>query len=187
MNDLLYIPSGRTVTVRPDMSENPVRIELPRNKRPAWIALALVSVWGAVGVVGQFHGLARLSTNTGLTLMAILTIATISTYIVIHIGVLAMRSYVTNDTILLFDDHVEFTAWSLFGKTKWSAPLSEYQGVQTRELPAGDPSNDKPYQIIELVHPDKNRTLPLYLEKSRHPSTGVFDKLADRFGLAPSA
>ena len=186
MNNLLYIPPNRTVSVRPDISENPMRIELPRNKRPSFITLALVSIWGAVGVVGLFHGLARLSANTDVTLMSSLSIAFISTYIATHIGVLAMRSHVTNDTILLFDDHVEFTAWSLFRKTKWSAPLSEYQGVRTRELPASDQSNDKPYQLIELAHPDKNRTLPLYLEKSRHPSTGIFDKLADRFGLAPS-
>ncbi len=183
MSKLLHIPSGKTVAIRPDLFEHPLRIELPRNRRPAWITLALLSLWGAFGTVGLFFGLARLSTQSGPWFWLPLALAMIATLIAIYIGVLAMRLYVSNDTILLFEDHAKITSYSLFGKTAWTAQLDEYDHVRCRQITSDANANQKPYQLIELVHHNEDMTLPLYLEKTPHPLPHIAEKFADRFKL----
>ncbi len=183
MTELLHIPARRNVRILPDFSHTPVRISLPRNRRPATIVLALVSIWGAAGIVGLFQLLAWQYTIAALSLSAILTIAFVVTLVSIWIGFLAMRSYVTNDEILLFKDHVDLSTYTLFGKRNRSAELSEFRGLHTREIKKTGKDSNKPYQLIELVHPSPEKSLPLYLVRRTHPPQTVLEELAQRYAL----
>ena len=184
MNDLLYLPSKRTVRIRPDLHDNPMRAELPRDRRAARIILALVSIWGAVGTVGLFHGLANLTTTIGLGFMSALVLAWAITAVAILFGVLAMRVYVSNDAIILNDKDVQLTTYSMFGKRRWRAPYSEFRGLRLSQTKAGSGAKAITYQLIELAHPDEDKTLPIYLAKSSHPPRQFLQELADRLGVA---
>ena len=180
MDDLLYLPARKTVHVLPDLTQNPVRIELPRNRKPARTVLALLSIWGAVGTVALFHGLAKWSQqmNNGLLISWVITL--LVTLVAIWIGVLAMRQYVSPDTIVLHDDHLDLTRWSLWHKHEEHLALADFSHLAARSQQSGEGERRHLYQIIELVHKDGQTRLPLYIEKTPHPPQQWLQALSER-------
>jgi hypothetical protein len=66
-------------------------------------------------------------------------------------------------TIEIQRDLVRVTEKGLFA-TKWSEPVSAFKGVLVREIMVGGGRYSSPHvcHLIELVHPDKDKTLLLY-------------------------
>lgn len=73
----------------------------------------------------------------------------------------------------------------LFSADEWQEPLRNYQGVRSRtgkhKKAMGGPSD--PYQIIELIHPQKSKTLPLYARRGETPPREHLEHYADVLDL----
>lgn len=71
-----------------------------------------------------------------------------------------------------------------FGREEWSASLSAFDGVAWRVIRQrrrrGPP---RVWQIIELVHPEPARTLPLHVRESRQDARGEWEGLARTLGV----
>lgn len=68
-------------------------------------------------------------------------------------------------TLTFHKSHVEVEEAKWIGKKKWQSPYSEFEGIKTRTAKPSKKKSLKPYQIIELIHPDKQKNLPLYAKR----------------------
>lgn len=62
-------------------------------------------------------------------------------------------------------------------------PYIDFKGVQTRE--GKRPKNNalQPYQIIELIHNDPTKTLPLYAKRGSKRQTKLLEEYAEKLNL----
>lgn len=87
--------------------------------------------------------------------------------------------------VLFTNDGVEVTGRSLLGMEQWQEPYSGYKGVLHREksVSQGQNSGSTLYQILELVHDDPARNLPLLVESSGTMPRAAWEAYAKWFGL----
>ncbi len=93
------------------------------------------------------------------------------------------RSYVLNfekDRVLVLEP-------GIFRDHEWQAAYSEYEGVFQRSRTARSGSASTTYQIIELKHPEPQKTLPLYVHKTMEKPISRLASYAKLFGLAAKA
>ncbi len=149
-------------TVRPDadLSNLPAEIPLVPARMLAIFLILIGLIWLAItsGIVFPIFASER-SADLGLWAMAIL-------FPLIGVGMLLFGLFQLSISRALNISRTEigFTKRSMLGTTGWREPLSRYQGVRhyTREIKREDSSNY--FQIIELAHSDKSRTVPLYVQ-----------------------
>jgi hypothetical protein len=66
----------------------------------------------------------------------------------------------------------------------WKASYDEFEGVRLRERRArAGRSRQATYQIIELVHPDRGRILPLYVRMENDPPLALLEHYSRLFSL----
>lgn len=184
MSSLLYIPSKKTVRIRPDFSQKPITIELPRDRRFATFVLAIVCFWGAIGTVGTFGIPAVLTALTpGLLKLLPFALAFISTGSVLYFGWMAMRLYVSNDTITIDQDEACLMRIQLFSKTRCCEPVSAYTGLQSRSLSTQVNNKAVTYQIVEMVHQEAEKTLPIFIDKGTSLPIHIVQDLSASLGL----
>jgi hypothetical protein len=184
VSDPLYISSGKTVRIRPDFSEHPVKIPLPRDRRLAVIVLAFVCIWGAIGTIGTFGIPAVLAQNTqGIVRLWPYMLALVMTITVLYFGWTAMRLYVSNDTITIDNGQVCFTRVELFSKSSWCEPIAAYQGVRNREISTKVNNKAVTYQVVEIIHPANGKTLPVFIDKGASLPAHILSDLATSLGL----
>ena len=75
-------------------------------------------------------------------------------------------------------DGVEVFARSPFGAESWRQDYSAFKGVLHREHRVKRKSGSTTYQIIELLHEDPDRTLPLLVEASRKMPREAWERYA---------
>ncbi len=79
---------------------------------------------------------------------------------------------------------VHVTGRTPFGREEWSLPLSAFEGVAwrivRRRRRRGPP---RVWQVIELVHPEPARTLPLHVRQSRADARAEWESIARALGL----
>ena len=74
---------------------------------------------------------------------------------------------------------VRVTGRTPFGREEWQAPLSAFEGVAWRTVRRRRRRGpDRIFQVIELVHPDPDRTLPLYVRQSRSDARAEWEAIA---------
>jgi|GEM_PF-5743046 len=81
------------------------------------------------------------------------------------------------------ETYVEAKQEYWFTKKKWEIPYSEFEGVRTRE--GIKPKNNalEPFQIIELIHQDKGKTLPLYAKRGSKRQTKLLEDYAKKLNV----
>ncbi len=89
------------------------------------------------------------------------------------------RPYVLN----FETDKVLVSEPGLFRDRDWQATYSEYEGVFQRSRTARSGAANTTYQIIELQHPESEKTLPLYVHKTTGKPIGSLAAYAKLFGL----
>ncbi len=103
----------------------------------------------------------------------------------IILGVLKSRF----EKSMLFTGHdVLVKTRGLFGRREWREPLANYRGVRlreqhTRDQGVGNVSSTKTYHVIELVHANAARTLPLYVRQGADSPRDIQEAFARRFDL----
>ncbi|SLN12660.1 hypothetical protein [Oceanibacterium hippocampi] len=85
-------------------------------------------------------------------------------------------------------DSVHVRTRSLFRNNAWQERIANYRGVLLREAHVRDQGvgnipSTKTYQVIELLHDDPARTLPLHVSEDVSPPSDIHQAFADRFGL----
>ncbi len=184
MNHLLYIPPGKTLRIRPDFSDNPVVIRLPRDRRLAMVLLVLVCLWGAIGTVGTFGIFAALTREAGgFARLWPPALALVVTGCILLIGWKALRLYVSENIIVINDGRVCLKRRSLWSTQDWCEPLSGYKGLAGRTLKTKKNARGLPYQIVELVHRQKEKTLPVFVDQGSSIPSYLMDDIANGLGI----
>ena len=68
-----------------------------------------------------------------------------------------------------------------FHREEWSEPLAAYRGVSWRVVRTGDAQGHpgrRVFQVIELIHPNPARTVPLYVRETREDVRGAWQGFA---------
>lgn len=85
--------------------------------------------------------------------------------------------------LIFHNSHVEIKEEFWFTKRKRAIPYSEFKGVRIRQ--GKRPKNNalQPYQIIELIHEDSSKTLPLYAKRGSKRQTKRLEDYAHKLGV----
>ena len=90
---------------------------------------------------------------------------------------------------ILFTGHdVKVTTRGLLGRREWREPLASYHGVMlsehhSRSQGVGNTVSTKTYHVIELVHDNDGRTVPLYVRRGMESPRDIQEAFARRFDL----
>lgn len=87
--------------------------------------------------------------------------------------------------ILIGEDEVTCRERRLLGERSWSAPLSEYRGVRQRRERATLGRDRSPIELfsVDLVHPDRDRTIEVYRSQSQGGWRSAAERAADALGV----
>ncbi len=175
MSKQLYIPPNKTIRIEADLSHTPSEIELPRRKKEAIWLLVFAGSWSFGMPMLMFYAMTGdFTARTGLSKMIPFSIALIITMVIFYLSWVALRHYSSNDRITFHPDKIEVTERHFFTKSKWSAPYTEYSGLALREhiRPAKE-GKARSYQVIEMIHPDENRIIPLFVGTVPHKNHAI--------------
>lgn len=85
---------------------------------------------------------------------------------------------------LIFEEkQVKIVEEYWFTKIKREIPYTEFKGVRTREGKRPKNPRLQPYQIIELIHKDSSKTLPLYAKRGSKRQTNRLEDYAEKLGV----
>ncbi len=91
-------------------------------------------------------------------------------------------------SLAITPDEVKVRKKTLFGARSWNEPLSRYRGVRLRETQVrdqgvGNIESTRRYQIVELVHDDDAKTVPLFVSQDSDPPRELHEAFARRLRL----
>ncbi len=84
---------------------------------------------------------------------------------------------------VLSADGVEVTERSLFGAKAWYEPYGAFQGVLHRRVVIRSKNHTRTYQVIELLHDDRDKSVPLYVRRSSEMPRSRWEGYAARLKL----
>ena len=175
MSKLLYIPPDRTIRLEADLNHLPAKLELPRYKKTAIWLLVFAGSWSFGIPMLMFYAMTDdFTARTGLAKMIPFSVALAITMVIFYLSWVALRHYSSNDTVTFTPDGVEVSEHHLFTGNKWSAPYSQFSGLALREHQRKlDNGKTRSIYIIELIHPDENRTVPLFAGAAPHKNHAI--------------
>ncbi len=89
--------------------------------------------------------------------------------------------------IMLFDRHgVVVTETGLLTDSTWKAAYEEFSGVNLRKCRARAGRRFATYQVIELIHPNPAKNLPLFVRKTTRKPKNRWQAYARLLGVAPT-
>ena len=71
----------------------------------------------------------------------------------------------------------------LFGSENYTLDHREFLGVLLREYVVKSKNSSTTYQVVELLHPDPDKSVPLYIHASRNPARDRMETLAKDMDL----
>jgi hypothetical protein len=147
--------------------DRPVSFELPRDKSLPVLIMVLVSIWGAVGIVGNFLLIAPMTEKAhGAALLVPYGLAALVTIVIVGLGWLALRLYVREDIVTIGEDEIIHRSPRLWGENVWREPLANYRGLRASALEIDIGAKKLTYQLVELVHEsDEEKTIPVFIER----------------------
>ena len=84
---------------------------------------------------------------------------------------------------VLSDDGVEVTQRSLFGAKAWYEPYRAYKGVLRRKVVVRTKNSSRTYQVIELLHEDRDKCVPLFIRQTKEQPRSQWEGYAERLEL----
>lgn len=173
MSVQLKLSGARNRTFAAEIVTLPAKVTLPAPKTPRLAGLFVGGMFTLIGYMFFRDGLAQ----SGFNLHALIGLA-LGSYggLTIAKTILSPKG---QTTLHFTEDKVEVTTNGWLRKTHWQEPLSHYQGVKHRTKPTPARSQSAPYQIIELIHKDKTKTLPLYAARNEESPIDHLEHYAD--------
>ena len=86
-------------------------------------------------------------------------------------------------TLVFHPSHVEVEEVKWIGTKKWQAPYSEFEGIKARTAKPSKKKSLKPYQIIEMIHPEKQKNLPLYAKRDPGTPQNKLEEFARKLNM----
>ncbi len=167
--------SWHTVRVDTDLTFLPQTLDLSP-KRSSAIALILFGgAWIAV-TVAALGGVTSLTQGD----MVLLVGTTILGALVIAWGVTRLFR---RHRAVLSADGVEVMERGLFGVDAWYEPYGAYKGVLYRRILVRSKNSTRIYQVIELLHEDREKCVPLFVKQSSKVPRERWEGYAERLKL----
>ncbi len=85
----------------------------------------------------------------------------------------------SGDQMTFNEKFVEVTEQGPFRSINWRADYREFLGLRHREKRSSEAADTIPFQIIELIHKDETKTLPLYAVRERTKPIDHLNHYAD--------
>jgi len=184
MGKYFHIAGKTPPRIRLDLGKRPQSYELPMDKRLAVTILALVSLWGAVGTVGTFMLMQGLTENSrGMEMFFPWALGALIATVIIGFGALALRLYVHEREISIGQQEVVSRTPRLFGWSEWREPIANYSGLRIASLETESGGRPIPWQMVEMVHPDQSRNLPVLSDKGESVPLHIQAGLSKALGL----
>ncbi len=169
-----------TAGERPDfavpLSSPPITVTIPARKRPIFALLYFGGVWlfGAVVLAFSFAQSSFL-----------VAIFTIGAFVVgVTLIVVSLPMFGGKNVMTFEGDRVVVREGGSWRKRTWEAPYRTFSAVRLREKSVKDRKGQTvTYQIIELVHRDPLKTLPLYVRQETTPPRERLARYAHLFDL----
>lgn len=79
--------------------------------------------------------------------------------------------------------HIDVKEEYWFTNKKWQISYDEFKGVKTRKGKLPKNNALQPYQIIELIHEDPSKTLPLYAKRGSKRQTKRLEDYAKKLNV----
>ncbi len=171
---------GDWLAVKPQLDPKATALEI--NYKPGaaeyklriWVGLAVLSIASAVVYFSQDGVLTFVAGGFGF--FGLLNL------------VYGLRQSRFSMWLVITASEVAVDRQTLLGRRRWQAWLRDYRGVLLRERQLREDSVDsmaweQSYHIIELVHDDDARTVPLYVKEGGPPPREIQEAFARRFSL----
>lgn len=84
---------------------------------------------------------------------------------------------------ILSEDGVEVTERGLFGVRAWYEPYGAFKGVLYRRIVIRGKHRTRTYQVIELLHEDRSKCVPLFVRRSSEVPRARWERYAQRLKL----
>lgn len=148
----------------------PDRVNL---KPPRW-ATMIFAVFGAVWTAFSLPLVAQIGSGPSAALIFA------ALFPVIGLGMIAWSLYtlLSKREALFGRDGVEVVGRTPVAREKWWQPYSSYKGVLHREHVVNRKNGSTTYQIVELLHDEPGKTLPLLVEASRKMPREAWERYA---------
>ncbi len=163
------------VQVEADLTELPQTLDLTASRAGAVIVMLVGGVWvaAAFAAIGGSESLAPgdLVFLVGATLLGVAIIGW-------ALSLLFRRS-----RAVLSADGVEVTERGLFGAKAFYEPYAAFEGVLHRQIVVRNKRNTRTYQVIELLHADRDRCVPLYVRRTKEMPRARWEDYAKRLKL----
>lgn len=147
------------VRVSANLSSFPEELDLSPSRIAAAFLLVCSTSWigGVLIVIGDENATWKADE------MAILAMSLLfgAVYLVWGITLLVRKR-----RAVLHADGVEVDGRGLLGKESWYSPYGAFKGVLHRRVVVKSESNTTAYQVIELLHEDAGKCIPLYVRRS---------------------
>lgn len=161
---------GLNITSKGADGALPITLEMRSSKKAVFInlALAIILVIFAFNVNTMIPDYMVGSADAPVRTWLPLIIGALS----LLFGARAILSWTGGGTdISVNRDRVAFHYRSLLGKHEWTEPLSRYQGVRWKRFAihedrASERVRTRYRHVIDLAHPDKNKTVPLFARET---------------------
>lgn len=174
---------GDWLAMKPQIDPSATPIEFRFSPAPAEVKLRVwlgLIVLAAVSVAVYFlrGDMVAVLVSCGFGLLGLLNLA---------YGILQSRFSMS---MVISSSEVAFDATTLFGRRSFRERLNAYRGILLREEELSDNGPGKTrlmkrYYIVELLHGDASRTLPLHVCEGGAPARDIQQAFARRFNLPP--
>lgn len=161
--------------LRVDLEDRSEEIDLSPSKAIAITQLVFGGVWLSFSLSFVFaFGSAPIYVMAFVALFPLLGIAMV-------VGALSMLR--RRRTVRFEQDSVWVRERKWFTTEEWYAPYSDYEGVLWREYTRRSKNSSTTFQIIELKHPDADKTLPLLISTKKKSPREAWNEYARKLGL----
>lgn len=131
-----------------------------------WIAVAIAALGGVTSLPPNDLIFLAVATLIGLTIMG-----------------WGLTRLFRRHRAVLSADGVEVMERGLFGVKAWYEPYSAYEGVFYRRILIRRKNSTRIYQVIELLHDDRDKCLPLYVRPTSEVPRSRWEGYAERLKL----
>ena len=167
------LPSRGNRTFEAEIVTLPATVKLPAPKTPRLGGFIVGAMFTIIGYMMFRDGLAQ----SGINLNALIGLG-LGSYggLTIAKTILAPKG---QTTMQFSENHVTIKVNGWLRPSSWQEPLKAYEGIKHRTKPAPGNGPRPPYQIIELIHSNTSKTLPLYAARSEKAPIDHLEHYAD--------
>lgn len=167
--------SWHTMRVDANLTFLPQTLDLSPSRAGAVILIAFGGIW-----VG---GLAFMVLEAAPSATEELLVLSVMALIGVAIAGWGVSQLFRKRRAVLSKDGVEVTGRGLLGSEKWYQPYGAYEGVLHRRVVIRSKNSTRVYQVIELLHEDRDKCIPLFVRRGSDMPRNRWEEFAKQLRL----